>query len=73
MVYVYLQSKLFLLRTEKGLRIYYPETLLKDLKLNAQEFLFANLSFGSDNLLRVNEFILWIDEYFVENYSKYKE
>jgi hypothetical protein len=61
-------------KSSPNLRIYFPSNLPELLKLNVIEFFSKNINIDLDkNTLNISEYILWIDEQFVENMNRYEE
>jgi hypothetical protein len=61
-------------KSSPNLRIYFPSNLGELLKLNVIEFFSKNINIDLDkNVLNISEFILWIDEQFIENMNQYEE
>jgi hypothetical protein len=61
-------------KSSPNLRIYFPSNLSELLKLNVIEFFSKNINIDLDkNTLNISEYILWIDDQFIENMSQYEE
>jgi hypothetical protein len=61
-------------KSSPNLRIYFPSNLPELLKLNVIEFFSKNINIDLDkNTLNISEYILWIDEMFVQNMNEYEE
>ena len=54
--------------------MYTPDKLVENLKKNFMDYCYTNIKFDSSkNLITIPEYLIWIDEKFVEKMKDYKE